>query len=328
MCVIVHIGAKKSISRQLLQNCYDNNAHGWGIMWAHNDKLTLVKDVSSFTAFYNIWRDVPRDAERAVHFRIRTAGEINKANCHPFSLNDNLALMHNGMITTNMIADKMSDTFNYCEYELKPVIAGWPGCIDSKEFEKLVEEATGYSKLLFMSSSGKVMRVRPNMWTERNGNFFSNAHSLETKYIYNRSTSYNPDNKWEGHNYGRYDDLDSTASASDLYSGNKTDAEGQRYLADLEDRRLQDLEDEKNDIDNDIIEETRNELDDEPIFTIDFEDLLTMPSNDKLDWVQDYPQSAVYVIEGLLDTLAQAGIMNIDLKKIDVSDNTKSVVNG
>lgn len=352
MCVIVHLGAKKSISKQLLENCYDNNPEGWGIMYAHEGKLGMHKDVSDFNTFYKKYLEIPREAERAVHFRIRTHGEINQNNCHPFKISEDIGLMHNGFITTHMVDKKMSDTFNYCEYELKPIVAGWPGCMTAKEFEKLVEEATGYSKLIFMNSSGKTLRIRQSMWVERNGVFFSNAHSLTKSYRSNSysRTTYSPvptyANTWKTRNstpvekYAAMKHLPAVdgedfedQQISDLYAGNKTDQQGKEYISTIEEERAnaaQEMNTPANtqqhsmeEVDTEVVDDIEDDETDS--FTLDMESLLCMTQEDMKDWVQDYPQSATYVICGLMDTLVQSGKFDIDYTTV-ISTKKKSAV--
>lgn len=318
MCVIVQVGAKKSIAKQVLENCYDNNPDGWGIMYALDGKLQTIKEVSNFDAFYTIWREVPRDAERAIHFRIKTHGEINDANCHPFMPTENIALMHNGIITTQMLDAKMSDTFNFTEYELKPVMSGWEDCLEAEEFKTLIEDVTGYSKLLFMSNEGKTLRLRPNLWTERNGIVFSNSNSYEKRYSY-RTPSRHYGSNWPvvTRELSKYDPLKTETAiensnvASDLYSGNKTDEEGQKYIRSINDERVEEIRQLNAERNQDIVEETEDIEGDDPTFTLDYDQLNSMSFQDKLDWVQDYPKSAVYVIDGLMDTLEQAGLFDM-----------------
>lgn len=339
MCVIVHLGANKSVSWKQLEACYKTNSHGWGIMWAKDGKLHQVKNVSPFADFSSVWKDVPRDVERAIHFRIKTHGTISKDNCHPFNPMENIGLMHNGVIDTHQVEKNMSDTFNFTEYELKPVMAGWPGSLDDPSFKDLLEKTTGYSKLLLMDNTGKVLKIREAMWTERNGIFFSNSHSLNTLSS-NTDYSYYGSNAdyWEngkryhrgqrGNNYYRNMDNGADEVVSDLYSGNKTDTEGQNYIDRKEDEReaTEEAADEKlKQISERIDVETEEE---EPLYTLDLEQFLAMSEQDKLDWVQDYPRSAAYMLGGLMDTLAQAGIFDIDYKnKVTILDG-KSVVNG
>lgn len=383
MCIIVQVPAGKSISKQQLQNCYDHNHDGWGIMFAKNNKLVTVKEVSSFDKFLATWNDVPRDAERAVHFRIKTAGEINKANCHPFMPTENIAMMHNGMIDTQLIQDKMSDTFNFVEYELKPVIAGWPSFMDDDAFRELMEEVTGgWSKLLFLDNTGKMLRVRPKAWIEREGLFYSNSNSFCVKYHYQghgsssygygagygenwgaglRQTNsqkteagksndatpvkevvtenatgtitsiqnrevYRPGNHYEALKSRATDALKQEMSEikSDLYAGNKTDAEGQAMEASAEEERLQDLEaqlmvedegtvaDDPDDAENLPEDEDLDQYPEELTMT----SLVDMSDADLMDFIQDNPKSTLNALNGLMWTCWHRGIYEIEYDKV------------
>lgn len=331
MCVIIHVEAKKSVSWKQLEACYNGNRDGWGIMWARDGKLHTVKEVSSFSAFGNVWKDVPRDVERAIHFRIKTHGEINKANCHPFLAAENIGFMHNGFIDTYMIDARMSDTYNFVEHELKPVIAAWPNFMDDPTFVDLLEKVTGWSKLLLMDATGKVVRVRDRSWTEKNGIYFSNSNTLS----YSSYKSGNYDSGWwdrNKHNYKSHDrnydnyyselDEDMTQFKSDLYSCNKTDEEGQKYI--------EEKEEEAKEVGKELVsvQDKEDTEEDELPYILEMEQLLAMSNEDKLDWVQDCPKGTVYVLNALLDTLSQAGVYDIDYKTSNIVIDQKEAVNG
>lgn len=193
MCVILHVAAKQTIAKDVLESCYNHNRDGWGIMWAEDGKVHTAKDVSNFDAFYKAWKDVPRHAVRGIHFRIRTHGNINQANCHPFLPRENIGFMHNGFISTPIIDDGMSDTFNFTKYELGPFLDGIEDVfINDPAFKKLMEENTGNSKLLFINGRGESLRCRDSVWVQDAGIWFSNGISLRDRYTSNVSTySYN-----------------------------------------------------------------------------------------------------------------------------------------
>lgn len=348
MCVIVHLEPKKTISKEQLRSCFTANRDGWGIMWAKHDKVHAVKDKSDFDDFYNIWKQVPHDVTRALHFRIRTAGEINKSNCHPFQVTDDVWMMHNGSINAMMMDDKMSDTWNFVVNELRPIVKKWPNFMQSKVFNKLMEDVTGYSKLLFLNSQGEVLKVRNGVWVERQGIHYSNGHSLLNNYssgIY--SNGYYEDGVWHSgsrhaHTHNRtnsnalttrnqnfysslkdriaqVDEADEqfkdAAVVSDLYSGNKTDEEGQLYLEEMERQRIEEIEASRSADDlpeqEDIDDEVRDE--DDITLTPSTQDVCNWSDQSTIEWIQDNPRSATLFIQGLLETLIQ-------FKALDAAD--------
>lgn len=184
MCVIIHARPKQTIEKKILEACYQRNSDGWGIMWADKGKVHTIKDMTNFDTFYNIWKDVPRHAERGIHFRIKTHGGKNQENCHPFKPREDVALMHNGMINSMpLIEPSMSDTYNFCEYEVAPLISGWTDFIKDEDFKKLLElhDVTNSSKLLFIDAAGNTLRINDRMWSIHEGVHFSNSFSIPYK---------------------------------------------------------------------------------------------------------------------------------------------------
>lgn len=341
MCVIVHLEPKKTIAKETLRDCFTTNRDGWGIMWAKNGKVHAVKDKTDFEDFYKLWQQVPKDVTRALHFRIRTAGEVNRANCHPFRVTDDVWLMHNGMIDAVMLDEKMSDTWNFVAHELRPIVQKWPNFMQSKAFEKLMEEVTGYSKLLFLNSKGEVLKVRNNVWVERQGIYFSNGNSLRSYsygyggnsrssgywekgvfHPYSTASNYAPPARTPTHSPNHYnaltdriaqiDEADSQFNESnihsDLFSGNKTEAEGQRYLEELEKQRVDTLAEYVARADGDDLPESEDfdgQDEDDISLVPSVEDVCNWSDQDTMDWMQDNPRSATLFLQGLLDTLIQ-----------------------
>lgn len=216
MCVIVHLEPKKTLSKKILENCYSTNPHGWGIMQVRNGQIDTVRGMGDFNAFYAAWREADEEAERAIHFRIRTHGATNVDNCHPFKVTPDLYLMHNGVIQTHIVDNTMSDTYNFCRHELNPMVAPWPEAHKEPRFLEMVTDRTGGSRLLLMHRDGTILKIRPSQWSEREGCSFSNASSFyERTQSYGRNTHYNHGNYWDNDDYGTYNAERNKATKSD-----------------------------------------------------------------------------------------------------------------
>jgi Glutamine amidotransferases class-II len=366
MCVVIHLPKKKTLATKLLQNCYDRNHDGWGIMWAEGGVVHSVKDVSNFDAFEKAWKDVPRHAERGIHFRIKTHGSINQENCHPFLPVPTLGVMHNGVITTNMVEAAMSDTFNFVKYEVKPLIDGWNDFMSDPNFAKLIGEITGYSKLLFIDGAGNAVRTNEKAWHLAYGVAFSNEYSMREPYTApagasagGYSQTYYPRDYDEDYiecysashrdtirerievqraTYGGARCASGSITQlplralpavigkpemepkSDLYSGNKTDAEGQAYVARKEEERHLDTEV----VDVDVVE-ADSDLRSAAYYDID--ELMLLSAEELLDTVQDYPKEICLTLYGLLNTCVNAGVYKIDPTDIQGAVLKEEVVN-
>ena len=185
MCVILEVPPGVKVSRETLEICYDNNPHGWGIMWHEptENKIWYAKDTTSFEKFWATWKDVPEDTPRGVHFRIKTHGKVDRDNCHPFFISHNLGLMHNGVLDVEEANQAFSDTWHFVEFDLKPLLQLsdtsllQPGMPLGEVIEDFVN--TG-SRLLFMDNLGETRRFGKS-WHEENGVFYSNSYSHKAK---------------------------------------------------------------------------------------------------------------------------------------------------
>ena len=332
MCVIIQLPANKVLPKKTLEDAYDTNPHGWGMMYPDKSKksgIIYYKKVADFNKFWQAWQDVPTDVERAIHFRIKTHGDINDANCHPFFPADYIGLMHNGTIDVDLTDSFMSDTHNFAKYKVTPLIKTLDEIgvdfMTDKGFKELMENWSGFSKLLFMSPDGKTLRTNDFQWVVHDGCYFSNSHSLYktsnkrsfTGYRSNRHYDYEYD--YDNWNKKEYEALEKESNVlslpakkdvldikSDLYSGFKTDQEGQDYVKSKENE--DDKYDEVIDGQCDVIEE---EEDQEVTYTAN--ELLMLAPNDLADWVQDNPEQATLMLEDLLLQLLSAGKLSMGM---------------
>lgn len=103
-----------------------------------------------------------------IHFRIKTHGDVNKANCHPFRMVDGGAFIHNGIIPIVNIPADQSDTRYFVSKILDHLPRGWQYDI---EWIVMVEEMIG--------SFSKAVALWPNMsyyiFGESKGHWEDNA---------------------------------------------------------------------------------------------------------------------------------------------------------
>lgn len=185
MCVIIKVEPRKTLPKQLLQNCYDNNPDGWGIMSAEDNRLFFIKDVKDFNSFYTSWKEFDTSKPRAIHFRRKTSGLLNKENCHPFFAGSNepdksaVGMMHNGMISYTEKYKDMNDTFHFVMERVAPFVDKYPNIINDPAFYELLEEVTSSSKLLFLTNKGDYHITNEKRWEKHHGCMFSNPGALQ-----------------------------------------------------------------------------------------------------------------------------------------------------
>lgn len=117
MCLIVFKPANKRFPFEYLQTIYDNNPHGFGMMWAENGELKVSRGLHDLKQIKNIIRSSPKSGV-AYHFRYRSRGDINMDNVHPLEITPDAFLMHNGTFTRYKHVDYnkgRSDTHMFCD---------------------------------------------------------------------------------------------------------------------------------------------------------------------------------------------------------------------
>jgi glutamine amidotransferase len=173
MCIAIYKPEGKVIDKATLQECYRSNPDGAGFMYSQNKKLHIEKGFFSFDSFYNAYKAHERK-QAVIHFRIKTHGKIDTANCHPFSVNNSIGFVHNGVISGYGDAD-FSDTVRFNEAILRPLVNKWGNlALFQDPVIELIESRIGYSKLVFLDRHGnhKIMNESKGQWDD--GVWYSN----------------------------------------------------------------------------------------------------------------------------------------------------------
>ena len=188
MCIAILNTPNVTFSKSLIRNCWDNNGDGAGLIYTNTKKKTLhtFKELDSVEKYYAKYIEVRRKHPKSkivLHFRISTSGGVNIQNTHPFSVNDALAFVHNGVISElNGIDKNRSDTNLFNEQVLKNLPAGFER---SETIAKLIGKYIGHSKLVFLNALNESTIVNSNLGQSDPayvGCWFSNSTYKPTTY--------------------------------------------------------------------------------------------------------------------------------------------------
>ena len=182
MCIAILNDKKKTIDFLTLQNCWNNNQDGAGMLWTENGVLFHHKEMKDFNAFYDKYLQVRQDNEDSrivLHFRISTHGKVNKTNCHPFLVNDELGFVHNGIISGLPHSKDYSDTYQFNKYILKKMPSDF---LKHSGVITLIEEFISYSKLIFLDANNEYTIVGEEKGIWDDGNWFSNSTYRDLGY--------------------------------------------------------------------------------------------------------------------------------------------------
>lgn len=186
MCLLIATTGSSRPSKKALRRAAKNNPDGFGFAVIGDGKIHTYRsmDINSTISEYFTAREEYPNSPSIFHLRITTHGATNVDNCHPFRVNDDVVLGHNGMLPIKE-EDGKSDTRIFAEdwlpeFDLVELLDTESG------FKELENFATG-SKLAFLNTSDLlrhslyIVNEHLGHWNE--GVWYSNA-SYKKSYGY------------------------------------------------------------------------------------------------------------------------------------------------
>lgn len=194
MCIIV-LNTKEHLSKKLLNECWESNNDGAGMMYSLDGKLNIFKELKNFNTFYEYYSTLRKEFKKtkiALHFRIGTSGKIDINNIHPFMVNKKLSFMHNGIIDIPLQRkSKISDTIAFNQKILKQLPQNF---LYNHAITELISRYIERSKLLFMNNQGKYWIINEHLghW-DKKGNWYSNYSYCESTFKSNKEIQWTHD---------------------------------------------------------------------------------------------------------------------------------------
>lgn len=204
MCLIIYrpSGIETLLPEAHLEQAWTRNKDGGGLMWRDGDGVVKYeKGYFEKDLFFARIRalEVVRDLDLAIHCRIKTTGDVNKENCHPFVTSHGVTVMHNGVLPYIVPYDfKGSDTAWFVERILSTLTDRW---MFNEDVLRMADHITEKSRMLYFHSR----RIyKSGDWKEENGVYYSNdnykpcvvvtnTYSYPSDYTYNNGKRYSKD---------------------------------------------------------------------------------------------------------------------------------------
>lgn len=182
MCLIVlkPKGVENYLTFQRFKNALRNNPHSVGIVYrASDNRVKIERYIHPDKFMERIYETIADKDEYAIHFRYATHGEVDLYNCHPFIVTKDLCLMHNGIMYEFGKDHTKSDSRNFAENYLRPIVeAQGVEIIHDEAFKKNVEQVIGANnKLLLIDKdfNWSIFNEKAGAWKE--GCWLSNTYS-------------------------------------------------------------------------------------------------------------------------------------------------------
>ena len=180
MCIIIVANKNKKIPNEHIELASKLNCDGFGMSASVNNKLFVYKSISinadDIIKLYNSIRQVAT-GDIVLHFRLATHGDVSDKLCHPFHVNKDLVMFHNGVIRDSVSGYKgynknESDTKAFVNNVLKNFKKGFQ---NNETVMNMISTSVGeYNKLCFLESTGKTTYTSSAEWVEHNGILYSN----------------------------------------------------------------------------------------------------------------------------------------------------------
>lgn len=191
MCVIINkvAGAVSRIEDADFRAAHSRNSDGVGIMYVEDGRIKVDRALGAVDNQKEVWDKVFDKEAWVMHFRFKTHGPADLDNCHPFKVLDidegdavDLYMVHNGVISGYLEVDKaMSDTWNFVNGAIRPVLKTNPELIENEGFLHMIEKYVGSgNKLVFLRSDGQTFTVNEAAGSDFKGCWVSNTYSFNT----------------------------------------------------------------------------------------------------------------------------------------------------
>ncbi len=189
----------------LIEDIYSHNSDGLGIMYhtTHGVKVVKLLPKTAAEARKAIEALPTDDREVAIHWRMRTHGNIDKENCHPYPIGHGAWLMHNGVLHTGNKADQTkSDTWHFAKNYLSTLDAD---VLHNPQYLDMLGEFIENNRFVIMTADGRMSWVNEDQGIKSNGVVFSNTYAWSPGLLipgYRSYTSYYPRNGWMNYQIG------------------------------------------------------------------------------------------------------------------------------
>lgn len=176
MCVII---AKPKgvdpLKREYFENAWAHNSQGGGVVWKEdNGEVMMQKGFMDKDTFLAKLDEInKKDTAFIAHFRIKSVGEVNPENTHPFAMS-HVTFAHNGTISSIKPIEGKTDSETFGLWFLKDRSMKW-----IKDNSLLLELALGTSKFALMDNkTGEIFVLNREYGQERDGAWFSNSSAF------------------------------------------------------------------------------------------------------------------------------------------------------
>ena len=194
MCIV--IVKKKGIdipTDKIIENCFENNPDGAGVMYLTTKGVKINKGFMSLNSLNGFLQrmNFKKGDTVVYHFRYATHGLTAKGQTHPFPISEvdkelmttkgtyDVAMAHNGVLSAMQSDKVLSDTMLYIKHIVSPI----KEMIFDSAMKSLLTKSSIGSRLVFLNKMGEVLTTGEGWQTDK-GLKFSNSGYLINEWQY------------------------------------------------------------------------------------------------------------------------------------------------
>lgn len=198
MCMITYIPAGIAIPYDGLENgaVINNDGHGWAV--ASSDGLEVGKSMDFTEAVLGLDEARERHGRGSLalfHSRFATHGVLDEFNVHPFHVNPETVLAHNGILPSRWLpfkGDKRSDTRVLVDRTMPDFLTenGIPSRRGAKQLGKMIGLGNKLVVLTAANGTPRARIINAHMGTHADGVWYSNDGFLPSQWNWRGWTSW------------------------------------------------------------------------------------------------------------------------------------------
>lgn len=200
MCLAIVKPVGEVVDETELEAGFLANPDGAGLATIIKGRLQIQKGFFDFDHFYKWYKkSVKKNRPALIHFRLATHGAVDKFNCHPWRIDRDCAMIHNGILA-HPSCEVMSDTGHF----VRDVIVGNDPF--DQEFKSQIQKMIGSrNKFAFLRSDGEFEIYNEDSGFWRDGVWFSNNNHAHLIRDYDDPSDWSDDSHWWPRDYANQD---------------------------------------------------------------------------------------------------------------------------
>lgn len=180
MCILIHNTPKSNITEAMFRDFIIRNGDGFGAAYSDGKKVHTIKLLDpTAKELAHVYNQYLKGKDAIIHLRMRTHGDIDFENCHPYTVSDHLVMAHNGVLSTGNAWDtSKSDTWHLIDRYLRPMLDKSPDLLFEPAFQRMLGGFIGSTNRLgFVDAKRGVVVINRHSGITHKDTWFSNTYA-------------------------------------------------------------------------------------------------------------------------------------------------------